>query len=396
VFITSSTGWLAVNAGSTGAVGPISLYKTVDGGGTWQRQLTWDCPAAYQMVFSPDGRQGLVVAYTEAVTAGGVYNSGRCDAPIFHTVDGGAHWQRLQLAPAAEQAIRACGGACDLYHPITVSFINTDDGWVLSREYEFNPTGVGRLTSSFSDLYRTTDGGATWSLVTRLSTSPDTSGPVANSKSVLPDQNGELAFVDGTTGYLLPDGSSSTGTVALVLYVTHDSGANWQKVQIALPPGPHVDSEYWVVPYGKSQVASGALEVFAPSAGLGYVYTKSKVGDHWSLQAELPGALQSQVVDVVDADHWVAWSADRSGLMSTVDGGKHWVHISVASPMSPPGFNSINFDDSTHGFGWTTACLFEVAPANGGAVPPPPSIRSCLATTSDSGASWTPIRLPAT
>jgi photosystem II stability/assembly factor-like uncharacterized protein len=382
VFVTASTGWVIVSANpsSTGIGGPFTLYRTTDGGQNWQRQLSWTCPAPEEMVFNPNGSDGLIVAYREAVWMGtNPYSSGRCEAPIFHTVDGGAHWERLHLAAAAEEAIRSCN-LCDIYPPVRISFASADDGWVLSPEFKPGES------PSFGDLFHTTDSGASWSLVAQFALSPQS----GKYETWWPVTSGWLAFRDSTTGFLLPNYSSclvpncgARGGPPFI-YVTHDAGTHWKLVQLTPPPGKHLDtSNVGFIPGPLLQMTSNALEVAQTGDSLPYdfVYTTSDGGDHWTYAAELPYSLRGKPVVLIDAQHWVGWSAD-GGLLRTNDGGKHWTRISsalLAAPALSRGW--LYFVDTVHG--WTTFCT------NGSIAGP-----ICLSTTADGGAHWTQVPLP--
>src|SRR5229473_1252541 len=58
-FVSANEGWIAESKAS--AAGPTVLYRTTDGGRSWQSQLSWDGPGPAQVRFSADGSKGLVV-----------------------------------------------------------------------------------------------------------------------------------------------------------------------------------------------------------------------------------------------------------------------------------------------------------------------------------------------
>src|SRR5260370_21681798 len=60
-FISADQGWIAGTRSSLSLAGPTVLFRTTDGGHTWQTQLTWDGPGPGQIRFSPDGCHGLGV-----------------------------------------------------------------------------------------------------------------------------------------------------------------------------------------------------------------------------------------------------------------------------------------------------------------------------------------------
>src|SRR5260370_26365467 len=111
-FISADEGWIAETRLSLSQGGPTVLFRTTDGGHTWQNQLTWDGPGPAQIQFDTDGVQGLVV--------------GRGGVPLFTTGDGGAHWQRQQIPSQLRSG--------DL-----VYFLDARDGWLTRYPNEGPP-----------------------------------------------------------------------------------------------------------------------------------------------------------------------------------------------------------------------------------------------------------------
>jgi photosystem II stability/assembly factor-like uncharacterized protein len=112
------------------------IYKTEDGGETWQRQFTADNPAAFYDCFdfwTP--RRGLVMG--DAV-------NGRL--PVLRTRSGGESWFRIgRVLPPAQpgEAAFAASGTC-------VEAVGTDHAWI----------ATGGAASA--RILATTDGGHTW------------------------------------------------------------------------------------------------------------------------------------------------------------------------------------------------------------------------------------------
>ena len=101
-----------------------------------------------------------------------------------------------------------------------MQFVNAQDGWVLA---DF---GGGAAGSEGVNLFRTTDGGQTWSLV-------------ASAPGTLPLQGikSGMGWISATTGWI-------TGSIAnpnvFYLYRTQDGGVSWQQqsLPVAFPrPG---------------------------------------------------------------------------------------------------------------------------------------------------------------
>ncbi len=110
---------------------------------------------------------------------------------ILRTVDGGTTW--LNATPV---------GLTGIGYSASLSVLNVNTAWVLVPNADFF-TG---------QLYRTSDGGLTW-----------TSFPV-------PFGGGSLQFLDANTGRVLADLGAGAGSQAVELFQTSDGGATWLSV----------------------------------------------------------------------------------------------------------------------------------------------------------------------
>jgi len=160
----------AVDAGRAWAATPTSVFRTTDGGLTWQESALPSAGEVDDLVFA-DALHG----WATGRDTGGVNNV------VFATVDGGVTWQ-AHAFPQAEEP-KALDAA---------SFVDADHGWVLTGYYEEDQS-----------LLRTADGGVTWSAVT-----------------VPPGWLNDVAFVSPDVGWAVGDG----------VFVTTDSGDTWADV----------------------------------------------------------------------------------------------------------------------------------------------------------------------
>jgi photosystem II stability/assembly factor-like uncharacterized protein len=354
-FVSADVGWVAETKTSAGqsTPGPTFIYKTTDGGRTWQQQLTWDGPGPVQVRFSADGSQGLLVGN------GGV--------PLFKTADGGAHWQRMDPPPQANQVALQY-------------FLDVNEGWIISYLNEANP--------GFAGVFHTSDGGQTWTQTARLDVNQEFShGQLGGSLQ------GNLMFRDSSTGWVTPVTTSGTGITPVppFLYVTHDGGKTWAVQTFVAPLGGALNSttagfsppqffndREGVVLATEQSIPNGPG---APTFEGTYAYTTTDGGDHWSApqQVVIPGGFVStQAFSMIDAKTWLTF--DASKVERTTDGGLHWEILDGGLPADAYAFE-VDFQDVNHG--WAAAIIGTAHPT------------LAIYQTSDGGAHWTALTAPA-
>jgi photosystem II stability/assembly factor-like uncharacterized protein len=353
-FVSADVGWIAetkTNSATQGP-GPTFVYKTTDGGRTWQQQLTWDGPGPAQVRFSADGAQGLMVGQ------GGV--------PLFTTADGGAHWQRMALPPQATQVAQQY-------------FLDAREGWIISYLNEATPGIAG--------VFHTGDGGQTWTQTARLDVNQDFSNGQAGGSL-----QGNLVFSDSSTGWFTPVASSGTGITPVqpFLDVTHDGGKTWTVHTFAPPAGvvlnsstaifrPPVffnDREGVELVIQQSVPTGGA----APTLGATYAYTTTDGGDHWSAPQEVvvPAGNFAPDFKMIDTRIWLIFGGAK--VERTTDGGRHWEVLGGALPANSFALQ-LDFQDVNHG--GVALIVFGAQP------------RLALYRTTDGGAHWTELTEPA-
>lgn len=264
---------------------------------------------------------------------------------LYRTHDAGSHWEQSQVPDQ--------GTVTHLF------FLTQQLGWLLVEKAAF----TGNMTV---DLLRTTDGGASWKIIS-VSNTPPESNPTA-----LPFQGTKSGptFVNPTTGWVT--GFTNTPNVPL-LYITHDNGASWQHQEIALPNGAF---QVTTIPPTFFNDKDGALPVIIPGASSQTVnlYITHDAGAHWNPTTAVPSPSFADNISMVDPMHSFIASntfATNSNqyLQSTVsrtsDGGLHWTSSDVKLKAD---IVMINFVSPT--LGWAIDSLHT------------------LYQTTDSGRSW--------
>jgi photosystem II stability/assembly factor-like uncharacterized protein len=188
LYADTRTGWLTPDCMGVGA--PPSLFKTSDGGATWQ-PIGMPAPASG---YFDDNSCGMHASFLFSVTSA-VFSMQCLDNGTFKiehdflysTADGGSNWKAYALPSDFTVLDPPSGG---------LFFINVTSGLVLGRR-----------------IYRTGDGGKTWSLA----------------KTV--NWDGQFSFLDLNTGWAV---ARNAGQVALVRTV--NGGGTWQELKPSVAP----------------------------------------------------------------------------------------------------------------------------------------------------------------
>lgn len=236
-FIDRQHGWVMVHAGAGMMHDYMSLYRTVDGGRTWNQVVEAGgdqiqvCPKT-GMAFA-DSDHGWITR-----DCGGVMDGAFVDV----TVDGGRNWNSVPLpVPSSEPHLFDPGAAaCGVSSP-----------WLFSPEQ--GALAVRCVTGpSTADvhpyLYWTSDSGTTWKanrypggdlrffdqqtalgLSRTISLSRDGGSTWTRVKTV--NWDGQFSFVDTDSGWAV---ARDQGQVALVKTV--DGGRTWQEINPAIAP----------------------------------------------------------------------------------------------------------------------------------------------------------------
>lgn len=248
---------------------------------------------------------------------------------FFRTTDGGQTWQR--------------GGTTTRIQTIEqtqMNFINAQDGWFLT---DAGAGGASPLSEAV-DVFRTTDGGVTW---TRTSSAE----PTQAAPHPLPNDGVKtgLSFLNASTGWAT--GGSVNNTSMIWFYVTHDGGYTWQAQTLALPPGVTSAQFFWSEPPTFVSAQDGILPVvFDTGKAIDLaVYVTHDGGASWqSAPPVTVGNTVWQDVRTCFTSVTQGWAADDAALFATNDGGQHWTQL----PSNPyfGTIESLNFVSNTTGW----------------------------------------------
>lgn len=348
-FLDSKTGWLSASScrkqprptpdqfGNKPELPPPvckpAFYGTTDGGHSWQ--LLYHGPVAAFRFASP--------SLGVALNNGGSCPKGPCRGQILRTTDGGRTWKQTYQPILSLGNLTIVGG----------------EPWLVGNDCDRSTPRA----SCTSYLLRSSDGGAMWTQTT------------------LPVSGG---------GYLLMSRPTQQDAwlVANDLMVTHDGGATWESL-----PGSPVGFEGreeevfflttqqgWLLVGGQPGAGNQAKELFRTSdGGTTWVHASGSL-QHPGIY--VPGELSSGGYVgrmVFTSSNEGSIDMGRYGILHTVDGGHTWGL--AFGPDDPPPLG-LQFVDGQHGF------ALDYYPAIRGQQP-------SLITTSDGGATWQKLPLPA-
>jgi photosystem II stability/assembly factor-like uncharacterized protein len=296
-WLSPSVGWVVLTDGQARSV----LFHTDDGGDHWERQFA-TVGSAITVRFL-DTRHGLM---TEPTPFPGSNPS------LLRTDDGGDHWGPIELPFGLGS------------QPILSYFADLDHGWLMVR--------TGRSdTVEDAQIYRTENGGLDWTVVASVD-------PISWINRGLREE-GLKRWIwfrnaqDGWIGSLEADGSAS-------VYVTHDGGAHWRWERLPEPPGGWTPGDTLVL--GTPRISDGGAgelmlvdttrlvpppsnrlpepRIMAPVV----VYRTTDGGDTWADPVAAPAGVDPRRSDPAFVDGTRGWLTAGGAVFGTSDSGRTW------------------------------------------------------------------------
>jgi photosystem II stability/assembly factor-like uncharacterized protein len=287
-FLDANNAWLAssLQPGSGSPDFSVEIYRTADGGRTWQHigQVPADQGWPASMDFVDRTRGWLFMRLGGAAGSDGAAFSG--------TIDGGSTWSKLSEADTSGSQghlpLR-----CSKSAPV---FLNGSTGWM--------PGGCNAGGGPF--FYVTHDGGRTWNDV-GIALPAGFSGTCVCSIV-------SLRFSDSRTGVFVLTDYSSAGLPQSVIYATSNGGASWQ-------PGPSLPPQTYEAHF-VDRVHGWTINGKANNS----ILYSADGGQHWSTVGAIPST--QGVLDLQFVNQTVGWAmgSEPTGntLIKTSDGGRTW------------------------------------------------------------------------
>jgi photosystem II stability/assembly factor-like uncharacterized protein len=211
-----------------------------------------------------------------------------------------------------------------------------------------------------SDLFWTADGGRTWS-----ADRPTGSGNMGN--------EGAVGFATVNDGVIV-NAMHGNGIVA-----THDGGRTWTDATFDLHPGSVGAQLFFGQPvYFNGHSGLVAVDVQTDNGSDNRVYRTLDAGSSWSDAGRLPAGLFA--ISFLDQERWIG--VNGSVVVRTADGGRTWATSPVVG--LPGATESLTMVDEQNGWALVGMNVCLTFKSNC-------SSRTGLYATTDGGSSWTQL-----
>lgn len=257
---------------------------------------------------------------------------GVSDTAVLRTDDGGITWHNV--GPTDSVA---------LGYSVTSDFLDVQHGWVLV------PDPNNMLTGS---LFRTADGGSTWS------------------QALVPFGGGALRFLDANDGWMMASLGAGAGSMGVAVYQTTDGGSTWAQAYINDPNQPGAGDS---LPLGglKNSLAPSDMKnawiggvTYAP--GVIYLYETHDSGHTWAQSSlKVPAGYEEAELETtgpIFTSSGVAFLpvhlSSQNGVMLAIyvsrDGGMSW----LLTPTLIPFGGQVDFVSQDVGFVWNLTYFY--------------------------------------
>lgn len=290
------------------------LLITQDGGDTWLEATPPDLdtlPAGWTSF-------GIRPFFLDEATAWFTPNTDGV-ATLYHSQDGGVNWTSVPVP----------------FDNARYDFLDLNIGYALVS------LGAG-AGSHYVALYRTLDGGSTWTMV--FTHEPGESKSLREGGS----KNG-ITFRSVDHGWI---GGAIPMDDYFYLFYTQDGGVTWaQETDIALPAA-FAESmlDVWQPIFVDASTVFLPVQAYPPGGvGTLLIYRSSDDGETWTYRGSVEGRRD---VDFTSPD--AGWLAAESLLYQTLDGGATWSVVPTSGIPAGEFFLKVDFVDSQHGWVLTT------------------------------------------
>ena len=304
--INNRTGWALTKNGQ--------ILRTTNGGATWadvsisQPPLTVQVPATISTCFF-DGQTAFVAT-----------NAGTDNQPqivVYRTSDKGSTWDSTNIVTKLDWEKGDIGG-------VKISFADVSTGYLMIT----GTPGAGQMAKS---LYRTTDGGKTFSFIRDITGMTDAAGTM-NGVAGYPTG---MTFSTPETGFVTCSYSAYT---FVLMFKTTDGGTTWKLWSLPVPAAYEnlsPSNDYYADAYPPvffgEQKKNGVvmLDFVQDGKHVMQSYRTTDGGGTWTLG---PASNNPDVRTYSFIDATTGWGLDGQGkIFTTTDGGAIWAAIAATA-----------------------------------------------------------------
>jgi photosystem II stability/assembly factor-like uncharacterized protein len=335
---------LGADVGSSNGGASVVVYRTSDGGATWQ--YTSVAATSANPIFSQvrfvDDKVGFLVLGQDGGGPDGVLSHGT--STIMRTEDGGATWtatgkittyiEEPTTPASSDPSPSAPSSDANWFFAGPVIPVDADTLWTYCGIPVFAPA-----QGSCPLLQVSRDAGATWTPVALPGVSSTGSEALAVPALAGTVPEG-VQFINATEGYVAVQETVGNGDHERVHYFrTTDGGRTWSEVastewqQVAVP-AIFIDSQHWFQPGLETLVIpkAGATNEFVESSGMN---ATSDGGKTWRNVAASMGRLyQVWMSDALDGAALI-YEGDGQRLYLTSDSGQTWQAANIGPVQWP-------------------------------------------------------------
>lgn len=305
--IDSRTGWALTKNGQ--------VLRTVDGGATWADVSIFQAPLPVQAPPTIDP------CFLDEQTAFVATNAGTANHPqivVYHTSDKGSTWDSTNILTKLDWEKGDIGG-------VKISFADVSTGYLMIT----GTPGAGQMAKS---LYRTTDGGKTFSFIRDITGMTDAAGTM-NGVAGYPTG---MTFSTSETGFVTCSYSAYT---FVLMFKTTDGGTTWKLWSLpvpaaykSLPPSNDYYADAYPPVFFGEQKKNGVvmLDFVQDGNHVMQSYRTTDGGGTWTLG---PASNNPDVRTYSFIDATTGWGLDENGkIFTTADSGATWVPVKSSNP----------------------------------------------------------------
>lgn len=347
-FVDANTGWVVGDGGK--------IYKTTNSGTSWTEQTSGTATTLNSVHFV-DANTGWAVGGSVALK----------------TTDGGANWAAQTVTGGygfnhvtAASATTAWIGGNKIFR--------TTDGSTWAEEANYAVGAIANVdgttlwaspTANGTAIYKSTDGGDTWTQETITSRSSPFGLAVSS--------DGDRIFASGYT-------STSNRNLLSV-----NAGSSWTTPTVNAPPAGQLSELHFKNLAVVDESGGDAANIVIATTTRGAIYRSTDSGSTWS-QVSTGFAREIMSLTRSPSDPNMVWATipDSEAILKSVDGGTTWSVLTSDVECNPYDVIAFNDDDLvmvpysiSNGSKTATSCISKVM------------------LSSDGGASWSFANLPA-